>query len=423
MKAKNNSYRTNIFLDSVKDPNKPVSLYIEVKPSEGKPFRISTGQQVLKRDWNNKGKEVRRSNSKYSNLNELLKARITEIENACLELLTQKNEITKQAIESIISYSSTEPKKDHLIEALDKWISARKNEVSASTLEKYNFIKKILIAFSDHTGNELSFSAINETFYTDFKEYCYTERGNHDNGLSGHIKNLKVFLNWATDQGLNKKLDYKKFSVPKEDKDIFPLHQDEIETLEKASFKKENNLKEVVKDRFLFSCYTGLRYSDVEQLKPENIEGRFIKLKAYKTKQRLRIPLLPKALALIKKHEGETRSKGRVFPSITNQKSNEYLKAIFKAIELNRPVSYQKQKGKTYQDFSEKLHEVVHTHMGRQTFVTHCLRNGMGHFAIMEITGHENWENFKRYVNFQDSDLENQLKRAWKIPEKQLKKG
>lgn len=92
---------------------------------------------------------------------------------------------------------------------------------------------------------------------------------------------------------------------------------------------------QVVKDLFVFSCYTGLAYIGVFNLTPANLIEKsanniWIATNRQKTNEPVRVPLLPKALAFIEKYKGHPQAlaEGKVLPVLTNQKLNSYLKEI-----------------------------------------------------------------------------------------------
>jgi integrase len=106
------------------------------------------------------------------------------------------------------------------------------------------------------------------------------------------------------------------------------LTQEELAQIEMREFPIPR--LQFVKDMFLFSCYTGLAYSDISELRPANIveeHGReFIKTHRIKTDERALVLLLTKAKEILKKYEGQRQ--GFCFPIVSNQKTNAYLKEI-----------------------------------------------------------------------------------------------
>jgi len=131
----------------------------------------------------------------------------------------------------------------------------------------------------------------------------------------------------------------------------------------------------MVRDMFVFSCYTGLSYVDMINLKPENIvaneEGdRWIRTCREKTLIPVNLPLLPQALTILDKYKNNIRalSDGRVFPIISNQKVNSYLKELADLCGITKNVTF---------------------HIARHTFATTVtLSNGVPIETVSKILGH-----------------------------------
>lgn len=95
--------------------------------------------------------------------------------------------------------------------------------------------------------------------------------------IGDHIKRLKTILNEATEIGINKNLAFKSkyFSKLNEETDTIYLNEKELQEIECLDLA--NNVRlEKVRDLFLVSCYTGLRYSDYSLLRAEQIKGGYI---------------------------------------------------------------------------------------------------------------------------------------------------
>ena len=103
------------------------------------------------------------------------------------------------------------------------------------------------------------------------------------------------------------------------------LSEEELSLIEQKQLTIER--LRLVKDMFVFSCYTGLSFSDLRQLSPGNIQrgidgGSWIMTKRQKTGTRMTTPLLPEALELIYRYKDDPRANtmGTVFPCLSNQK-------------------------------------------------------------------------------------------------------
>lgn len=149
-----------------------------------------------------------------------------------------------------------------------------------------------------------------------------------------------------------------------------------IEELKRIESKVFNisRLKQV-RDIFIFSCYTGLAYIDVFNLKPENIKTgpdgeRWLITKRQMTDILVKVPLLPMAELIIEKYADHSQvlQKGKVLPVLSNQKLNSYLKEIADLTEITKPLTF---------------------HIARHTFATTItLSNGVLIETVSKMLGH-----------------------------------
>ncbi|MBP6828822.1 MAG: integrase catalytic domain-containing protein, partial [Saprospiraceae bacterium] len=149
------------------------------------------------------------------------------------------------------------------------------------------------------------------------------------------------------------------------------LTQEELQRLRNLKF--ENQSLDKVRDIFLFSCYTGLRFTDAQDLRAKDIrpdeDGHmWIYLRQKKTDEPLAIPMLKPALEVYHKYEHLREVTGRIIPSFVNQKVNAYLKIIA--------------------DFANVEKKLTH-HVARHTFATTVLlENDVPLEAVQAYLGH-----------------------------------
>jgi integrase/recombinase XerD len=151
------------------------------------------------------------------------------------------------------------------------------------------------------------------------------------------------------------------------------LREDELQDIIEKEFSIERLT--LVKDLFIFSCYTGLSYIDVMQLNEDNIAigidgGRWLITNRQKTHNKVKIPLLPIAEILIKKYNGHIKAKKTktLFPNISNQKLNSYLKEIADLCRIKKNLTF---------------------HIARHTFATTItLSNGVPIETVSKLLGH-----------------------------------
>ena len=143
---------------------------------------------------------------------------------------------------------------------------------------------------------------------------------------------------------------------------------------------------------FLLACYTGLRFSDVALLKPENVRNGHLLLTTQKTRETITIPLRPEAAPFI-----DRLLAGTLRP-LPNQKLNGHLKTLAERAEINTPTEKTRYAGQQRQTKTLPKWAFVTSHTARKTFVTLALEDGLRPDAVMAVTGHKDLKSFRRYV-------------------------
>jgi integrase len=180
--------------------------------------------------------------------------------------------------------------------------------------------------------------------------------------------NLGQRLGWITQNPF----DSYKLSFRKVDRGF--LTEKELQTIETKELGIER--LQTVRDVFVFGCYTGLSYIDAINLRTDEInvgiDGQYwIFSKRQKTDTKLRIPLLPKALGIFEKYRKHPKSisRDKVFPLISNQKLNSYLKEIADLCGIKKNLTF---------------------HLARHTFATTVtLSNGVPIETVSQVLGHK----------------------------------
>ncbi len=230
------------------------------------------------------------------------------------------------------------------------------------------------IKTSDIPLHQLSYK-----FIADFEFYLrsYQPTDYHasigNNTVMKHIERLRKMVNLAIKNEWLERDPFAKFKARFIRNDREFLTQEDVDKIE----SKEFNLFRLdwAKDLFIFSCYTGLAYCDAMNLRPQNIslgiDGEYwIMTSRKKTSQAVRVPLLPVASKLIQKYKGHPRAlaSGTVFPCLSNQKLNSYLKEIADLCGIEKKLTF---------------------HLARHTFATTItLTNGVPIETVSKMLGH-----------------------------------
>lgn len=345
---------------------------------------------------------------------------------------------------------TTPPDKDWLQEAIDNFYTPKKkNKEKTITLFSFiqDFIDKAPTRTTPKTGNpvcykqireyertfyylkgyvaerccELNFQDITLDFYHDFIEYLQSEKtatnksgeevkepGLAKNTIGKKVQTLKIFLNAASDQGINNNRQYKshRFTSISEETESIYLNETELQAIYDLDLT-ENPKLDKVRDLFIVGCWTGLRYSDWDKVTPANIKDGFLELKQAKTGGAVVIPLHPTVEAVINKYGGQLPQ------VISNQKFNEYLKQVAREAELTEKVHKAITKGGVRISVAHEKCELVTTHTGRRSFATNLYKAGLPTLSIMQITGHRTEQSFLKYIKVTPREHAEKLKQFW----------
>ena len=145
----------------------------------------------------------------------------------------------------------------------------------------------------------------------------------------------------------------------------------------------------MVRDLFVFSCFTGLAYIDVANLTPENIvtldDKQWIMTKRQKTSVATNVLLLDIPKNIIEKYSGKTYRDGKLFPMLTNQRTNSYLKEIADICGIKKDLTF---------------------HMARHTFATMSLSKGVSMESVPKMLGHTNIKTTQIYARITNKKIE-----------------
>jgi site-specific recombinase XerD len=295
------------------------------------------------------------------------------------------------------------------------------NPVCYKQLREYERTFHYLKEFAREKKRKIDFEDITLDFYHDFIQYLQSEKmvtrkngkpvkepGLAKNTIGKKIQTLKIFLNAASDKGVNDNRQYKshRFTAISEDTESIYLNEAELQSIYELDLS-DNPCLDKVRDLFIIGCWTGLRYSDWNKVSPENIKDGFIELKQAKTGGAVVIPLHGTIEAIIQKYNGELP---RV---ISNQKFNDYLKLIAKQAGLNERVHKAITKGGIKVSTAYYKHELVTTHTGRRSFATNLYKAGLPSLTIMNITGHKTEAAFLKYIKVTPMEHAQKLKEFW----------
>lgn len=386
----------------LKEPNgkkESLILFSCYFKEEAKKFVYSTGEKIKPSEWSfeeNRPKLKGSAKNLYASTIQTQLGRYSKIfeETESLDKISREN-FTSQKLKNGFNneFKKVPTNKNLFFEAYDKFTNEKikRKEWSFSTVKRYKNIKNHLERFETKRKYKLTFSRINENFYSEFLDYSYNDLEHYSNTVARNIGLFKTFLYWALNERYTYNEAFKEFKTPKTViTEEVALSLDQV--IEIFNLEFENKSLEKVRDVFVFQCLTGLRYGEMKAINENVITKNAIQLKEEKdaTKEYREIPLMPVSAHILKKYQNN-------LPLISNQKQNKYIKDILEDAEFTQMTEYTRVQGVEVTKFTEPLYNRISTHTARRTFVTIMRNKGIPDKTIMSITGHKDIKTFNMY--------------------------
>lgn len=306
-----------------------------------------------------------------------------------------------------------EPEKDFW-KAWDKFIESGRSEKAANTTKDQQATMRYFQEFEAATRYKMSFEAISLDMYDNFKEYVFNTRQHSFNYLATLTRRLKAFLNWSQERGYYSGSIHKKFKSTEKPTTIITLTLDEFNILYNYSFKSKSHDK--ARDIFCFGCLTGLRISDLVKLSRENLHDGMIvtHMKKVKKQHPQRIPILPKAQAILDKYQEQYF----LLPKMSDQKVNQYIKEAAREAGLTRPIKKLDYTKGTGREITTTMDNELHAHMTRKTFITLAFAAKLDMETIKEISGIRGERTLRHYLTISNEVLKDQTRKLAEMIDK-----
>jgi len=353
-----------------KDGTSSLYLYANIN---GKRKYYSLRKSVLEKYWNEGKQEVSSRCDNWDIINRKIKDFISKAE----DLAARANLDNRIIKLSDLDYLLRGVQYDHnnIISFIENDIRLFGGKFTPGTIAVYQTLANKIETFDKN----ISFYELTPFWWRQF-ESSLIAIGNNKNTVFKAFKTLKTFIHRAMEQGVIKENPLLSVKVDRSPGQMTFLTLSEIDKLE-AMYKgfMTKDFKRVLQ-YFLFACYTGLRFSDIEELKFKHLfEGSYIEKEIFKTKELNRIPLSEKAKILLPKM---TLSEKPVFNVYCNQVTNRHLKEIMKLAKIHKRISF---------------------HCARHTFATISGGLGIDTAVIQKLLGHAKIETTLIYTKVLES--------------------
>tara|TARA_R110002012_G_scaffold241323_1_gene415533 strand:+ start:11826 stop:13112 length:1287 start_codon:yes stop_codon:yes gene_type:complete len=391
--------------------NVPIRLRVNF---EGSRVDIQTGFRIDISKWNEDKEEVKNGSfNKLGQSSSSINSRLLELKVAIQDLFGDFERLdqipTKEEVKQVAKSLKTKGKVEikvqitnSLMYVFDEFVkeNGRLNNWSTATFTKFSAVKKHLNNFNP----ELTFDDLDESGLTDYLIHLRKVGKMKNSTIKKQLGFLKWFLRWSFEKHYHSNDAYQAFrpKIKDSNKTVIFLTEEEKAKIINYEIPTTKKYLEKIRDVLLFTCYTGLRYSDVYNLKRSDVKPGHIEVTTVKTSDNLIIEFNKYSKAIIEKYSHIPYENNKALPVISNQKMNDYIKELAELAEINSPVRLTHYTGNKRTDEVHPKYELLGTHVGRRTFICSALSIGIPVQVVMKWTGHSDYKAMKPYIDVAD---------------------
>lgn len=347
------------------------------------------------------------SNSPKKNIS--LKQELVEIEQKVYRIIRkfEDNEIhfTPKEVVDVLKNRGNRFKPVKVLDYFNQFNQEMKDkgQSATSTLRHYAGTYKILDAFLKKSKKtSMLVSDINYRFIKDLDYYMnvhYTSPTGEkivQNTINKHHARFRAIINAAIKEGLVHKNPYTQFGLKFKRVEREKLDQSELDNIQALDLSDNRSLDKI-RDIFLFSCNTGLRFQDAQDMVIDNVKdfkngAKYIEIQMGKTKEIVSVPLTTQAISIIEKYNDypDRIVQRKILPSISNQKFNVFMDVIRKMAGIDKTVTH---------------------HIARHTFATIALNKGINIVVVQKLLGHTTVKTTEIYAKMLEETIFNEMKK------------
>jgi site-specific recombinase XerD len=365
----------------------------------GKRFEQSTNRFVEISKWSTEGNKMKGTSEEARLINNHLDLLKNQIRDAEMELIHKKTPVTIETIKSkLLGIDERARMLVPIFQDHNKKIKELVGkEYAPGTLERYTTSLKHTIEFMQWKYNvsDIDITKIDHAFVTDYEFWLRSVRNCANNTAVKYLKNFNKIIKLCLANDWLDKNPFANYKSKVKEVERVYLTEEEIQSIIEKDFKTER--LSLVRDIFLFSCFTGLAYIDVKNLTKSHISygidgEKWIFTHRQKTESASKIPILPVTQMIIDKYENHPQSNNedKLLPILSNQKMNAYLKEIASVCEIEKELTF---------------------HIARHTFATTVtLTNGVPIESVSKMLGHKNLRTTQHYAKVLDRKVSEDMK-------------
>jgi integrase len=298
----------------------------------------------------------------------------------------------------------------------DAYIKAKTRKVSPGMLRTYHVVKQRLIDFQKHRKSKITFDSFDYNFYealVNYLTYVHIHhrrqtilRGLKRNSIGTTVKQLRIFLRDRSRRKIIPSLDLADFKIFDEQTDAIYLTIAEIRLLYDLDLTDYPELARF-RDMFVLGCLTGLRFSDYNNIRPEDIRNGMLYKKQGKSDHWVVIPLRPEA------HEILVNRFNKKVPKTSNGELNRHIKKVGHLAGIDTPIKVSYKKGNQDIVTTKPKYAWITTHTCRRSFCTNEFLASTPPELIMKISGHKSLKDFYKYIRITPEEAGKKIREIW----------
>ncbi|NQU53614.1 MAG: tyrosine-type recombinase/integrase [Bacteroidetes bacterium] len=290
-----------------------------------------------------------------------------------------------------------------LVSLFDCFLAAKSADYKIGTVHKYNVLKSILLEFEKHRKKKIKLADVSYPLMEEFRLYMLNVRQNRNDTVYIKLAGLKCIFRWLIKN--NYPIDEKALEVRQTVKtkhNIVTLSDHELLQIALANVEPHQI---PIRDCFLFQVYTGQRYSDMQQLCPEQIQGDVWKFQSVKTGKDMHVPFVGWS-----KNAWDIGVKYNfVLPKFSQQYFNREISNICRIASITEIVLLKRYRGNTTIQIRKPKCDLISSHTARRTCVSLLLEKGVPPTVVMKLTGHTSIQTLMKYERTSNEALFNAL--------------
>jgi integrase len=370
---------------------------------DGRQTKFATPYSIAPACWDKKSGRVVGNCPEKSVINSYLNGKETEYERYLFQCEMLDETVDLERIREILTGKSRTAPSEKTNATLDEIFDAyvdklRTDNRCERTIIGILDLKKDMAKFSKRSKKR-TIDQFDILFIQEYKKYLRTVRRNADNTINTKLNRLRSVVKWAgrlgypIDDPFGKGVRFLNRSTPRT---IFLTKDEYDEFLQKALADRNDLAMRVTRELFIFSCETGLRFSDVLDLKWMHLKKdskgvTYISKIQCKTKELVEIPLMSKwPKVLLAKYRNVSTGE-HVFPRLSNNCVNRKLKMLAEKAGIGKRLSF---------------------HVARHTFASHLANAGVPLYIVAKLLGDKSLDMVHRvYTNTERTELTEAMKK------------